>query len=164
MGRFEVVLEKCVGCGECLPACPYDALELENNIVVVNEKCTLCGACIDSCPYDALVLLKTEKPTEHPQDYKGVMVVAEQKRGVIQSVSYELLGAARRLAEDIDCSVSAVLIGNNMSSQAPKLIAYGADKVFLVQSKALAYFSDEAYTKTLTRIIREQKPEIVLDR
>jgi electron transfer flavoprotein alpha subunit len=162
MGRLEVVLEKCVGCGKCLNACPYDALELEGGVVVVNDKCTLCGACIDSCPYDALVLQKAERPTVSLQDYRGVMVVAEQKKGVVQSISYELLGVGRRLAEDSGGSLSAVLMGNNLSTGAEKLIAHGADKVFLVHSEKLDCFDDEAYTRILVRIVKDQKPEIVL--
>ncbi len=58
MARLEVVEEKCVGCGACLKACPYDALSIEGSLAAVNDRCTLCGACVDSCPYDALVLRK----------------------------------------------------------------------------------------------------------
>jgi len=163
MAWLEVVSEKCVGCGACLKACPYDALALEDKLAVVKENCTLCGACVDSCPFEALVMWKTDAPAPQvPGYYKGVMVVAEQKRGKIQSVSYELLGVGRRLAEDTESSLSAVLIGDGVDSQAQRLIAYGADKVFVAQSGALGPYNDEAYAAVLTRIIREQKPEIVI--
>ena len=163
MAWLEVVADKCVGCGACLKACPYDALTLEDKLAVVKESCTLCGACVDSCPYEALVLRTTAPASgEGLNGYKGVLVVAEQKRGVVQSVSYELLGVGRRLAEDTGGALSAVLIGKDLASQAKKLIAYGADKVFLVQSDRLEFFNDEAYSAVLCRVIREQKPEIVI--
>jgi len=163
MAWLEVVDEKCVGCGACLKACPYDALALEDKLAVVKESCTLCGACIDSCPYEALVLRKSvPEAGDGLSGYKGVLVVAEQKRGVVQSVSYELLGIGRRLAEDTGGALSAALIGEDVAPQAKRLIAYGADRVFLAQSEKLGFFSDEAYAHILCRIIREQKPEIVI--
>lgn len=163
MAWLEVVAEKCVGCGACLKACPYDALELEDKLAVVKESCTLCGACIDSCPYEALVLRKTVPGAgDGLSGYKGVLVVAEQKRGVVQSVSYELLGIGRTLAEDTGGALSAVLIGKDVAQQAKRLVAYGADRVILAQSEKLESFNDEAYANVLCRIIREQKPEIVI--
>jgi electron transfer flavoprotein alpha subunit len=163
MAWLEVVAEKCVGCGACLKACPYDALALEDKLAVVKESCTLCGACIDSCPYEALVLRKTVPGAgDGLSGYKGVLVVAEQKRGVVQSVSYELLGIGRTLAEDTGGALSAVLIGKDVAQQAKRLVAYGADRVILAQSEKLESFNDEAYANVLCRIIREQKPEIVI--
>jgi len=163
MAWLEVVAEKCVGCGACLKACPYDALALEDKLAVVKESCTLCGACIDSCPYEAFVLRKAAPQAgDGLSGYKGVLVVAEQKRGVVQSVSYELLGIGRRLAEDAGGALSAVLIGRDVAPQAKRLIAYGADRVFVAQSEKLEFFNDEAYTHVLCRVIREQKPEIVI--
>lgn len=162
MAWLEVVEEKCVGCGACLKACPYEALAIADNLAVVNDRCTLCGACVESCPYDALVLRKDGAAAGPPPDYRSVMVVAEQKRGAVQNVSFELLGAGRRLAEDTGTALTAVLIGHEVAPQAKRLIAFGADRVLVAQSKALEEFNDEAYAKVLTRIIREQKPEIVI--
>ena len=31
-------------------------------------------------------------------DYKGVMVFAEQRRGTVQKIAYELLGVGRRIS------------------------------------------------------------------
>ena len=75
MARLEVVEEKCVGCGACVTACPFNAITMENSLAAVNDRCTLCGACVEACPYGALVL---RKETAGPDaaaagGYRGVM-------------------------------------------------------------------------------------------
>lgn len=42
----------CLGYGDCVRICPFDALHLnENNLPVVDEeKCTACGNCVAECP------------------------------------------------------------------------------------------------------------------
>jgi heterodisulfide reductase subunit A len=52
----EVNEDLCSGCGICVPLCPYNARELdeEKNIAKVNEVlCKGCGACIAACPSGA---------------------------------------------------------------------------------------------------------------
>lgn len=48
----------CLGFGDCVTVCPFDAIHLnENNIPVVDyAKCTACGKCIQSCPKDIIIL------------------------------------------------------------------------------------------------------------
>ena len=49
--------ESCTGCGECVEACPLDAVEIENDIAVVNqEECGDCGSCTDVCPTEAITI------------------------------------------------------------------------------------------------------------
>ena len=46
--------DKCIGCGECVTACPNDACSLtENGIVTEADKCEVCGDCADVCPTEA---------------------------------------------------------------------------------------------------------------
>ena len=52
----KVEVEKCTGCGECVSACPLDAIVIQNNKAIVDDSCAECGACIDVCPNKALVL------------------------------------------------------------------------------------------------------------
>ena len=43
----------CLGCGDCVAACQFDAIHMdpERNVPVVDEaKCTACGACAKACP------------------------------------------------------------------------------------------------------------------
>ena len=49
--------EKCTGCGDCVEACPVEAIKLENELAVVDEdECTDCGTCQDECPNDAITV------------------------------------------------------------------------------------------------------------
>ncbi|MDP8235050.1 MAG: 4Fe-4S binding protein, partial [Candidatus Erginobacter occultus] len=163
MSGIQVITEKCVGCQLCLKSCPYGAISMEERLAVIDhDLCTLCGACVGACKFDAIVLRRERHGTEDLASYRGVWVVAEQKGGKIQSVTYELLGAGRSLADQREVELAAVLIGDGLEEAAADLIARGADKVFLADSPALAEFLDEPYSRILARLIREEKPEIVL--
>lgn len=50
-------LAKCNGCGDCVDACPTEALKVENEKIKVNEdECSDCGACVDTCEKGSLSL------------------------------------------------------------------------------------------------------------
>ncbi len=42
----------CLGYGDCVEACPFDAITMEEDglPVVDEEKCTACGKCVEACP------------------------------------------------------------------------------------------------------------------
>ncbi|MBN1596176.1 electron transfer flavoprotein subunit alpha/FixB family protein [candidate division FCPU426 bacterium] len=95
-------------------------------------------------------------------EYKDVWIYAEQRDGKMNSVSYELLGAGRKLADDLGEKLVAVLLGSGMKAEADELVAYGADKVFVVDSPVFAKFADEPYARALTNLAKEHKPAIIL--
>jgi heterodisulfide reductase subunit A len=50
--------ERCSGCGECVLACPYEAIELVEGKAEVNETlCKGCGTCVGHCLSKAITLL-----------------------------------------------------------------------------------------------------------
>lgn len=160
---IQIITEKCVGCGLCVKSCPYGAIAMEEKLAVIDhDQCTLCGACVDSCKFDAIVLRKDHEITEDLDSYRGVWVYAEQKKGEIQGVTFELLSAGRRLADRKEVELSAVLIGGEVAEEARELIRRGADRVYLIEDEKLTEFIDEPYSRILSRLIKEHKPEIVL--
>ncbi len=162
---IQIIVEKCTGCALCIKACPFDAIRLVHKKAIIDlDKCNLCGACVPSCKLKAILLEKSEATCVTPKikNYKGIWVFIEQKKGKVQSVSYELLGKAQELAKRLSCEVSGVLIGSHLDSQLDELIWRGTDNVILVEAPELANFQDEPYTNILIELIKKYKPEIVL--
>jgi len=160
-----VKLDKCTGCETCLESCPFDAIVIKNEMAYINEYCNSCMNCLSVCPEGAIIETEPEgQSTEQRQkieDYKDVFIFAEQREGKVASVSYELLGAGRRLADKLDTGLSAVLIGAT-AKEATELIKWGADRVFHCSGPALDKFNDDSYAFVLSNIINEHKPAIVL--
>jgi electron transfer flavoprotein alpha subunit len=94
--------------------------------------------------------------------YKGVWVYGEQRGGVLDGVALELLGEGRKLADQLQSPLSAVLIGENMEQAANLLIAHGADNVYVVDHASLKSFVDETYYDVFVQLVRMYMPEIIL--
>lgn len=93
---------------------------------------------------------------------KNVFVIAEQRDGKIMKVSYELVGKARELADDLGQDVVAVLMGSGVEAAAGDLAKAGADKVIVVDDPMLAEYVTEPYAKAVTAVIKANDPEIVI--
>jgi len=50
-----VVAEECVGCGDCIPVCPYTAISRVDGKAKINAAlCKGCGTCVATCPAGAI--------------------------------------------------------------------------------------------------------------
>ncbi|HDP69914.1 MAG TPA: electron transfer flavoprotein subunit alpha [Actinobacteria bacterium] len=159
---IKIDLSKCTGCKLCKKACMYNAIDIVEKKAYVNDKCTLCAACVSVCKYEAIFIKKENKPILNLSEYKGVWVFAEQRRGELAGVVFELLGEGRKLAKDLKVELSVVLLGENISNLADELIYCGADRVYLVDDPILKDCLEDVYSNTLVRMIEKYKPEIVL--
>ncbi len=134
-------------------------------IIIDPLKCVVCGACITACPFDAISEEEREKPAKATVDlesYTNVWVFAEQFEGEIQSITYELLGEGRKLADELGMKLCAVILGSGISEKGPELVARGADHVYMADHPDLAHFQDERYAAVLVDLIRQHKPNIML--
>ena len=166
---IRILDDKCTGCTLCVRACPFAAITMqekaardERAVAVIGPECTLCGACVPACKFDAIELIVEQRKPVDKTKYRNVWIVAEQKRGVVQSVTYELLGAGRELANKRGSELHVVLMGHEMNGACGELIARGADVVHYMAGADFAEYQDEPYSRVLCRLVNKYKPEIVL--
>jgi electron transfer flavoprotein alpha subunit len=94
--------------------------------------------------------------------YTNVWVVAEMLAGKVQPVTFELIGAARRLADARHAQVWVVLMGYGAAAQAGCLFQFGADTAVVVDDSRLAGFSEEVEARVMVRLIKKYTPEIII--
>ena len=92
----------------------------------------------------------------------AIWVVAETLGGELRPITLELLGRSCEIADMLDTSVEAVLLGEDAGHHAGALTAYGADTVLLAQDERLANYEVSLYTDVLADAIREHRPYAVL--
>ena len=95
-------------------------------------------------------------------EYKGVMIYGEVTEGKLVSITTELLGCGRKLADDLGQELCAVLVGNAISSLAQEAIAFGADKVYVVDDPLLKDYQTDSYVLTLEKVVKQVMPQILI--
>jgi electron transfer flavoprotein alpha subunit len=165
MAKLIIDAKTCIGCEACVPICPFGALSMKDEVAAVDEKCTFCGACVDVCPVSAITLEKDEKAvTIDTSAYKDVWVFVEHERGKISSVSFELLGQGRTLADALGCRLCGMLLcsSEGIDGFIKETIAYGAEKVYVTESPLLKEYRTDPYASGASNLIRKYQPEVVL--
>lgn len=166
---IKIVRENCTGCGRCIDACLYGALELAGDKINVNDKCQLCNACVSVCDYEAIKIEKEISNSKSvrandysPLLYRGILIFAEQREDKLHNVALELLSLGRNLSDKLKEELSAVMIGENIDAGAQELTEYGADIIYTASGIKLKEYHTLAYTKIFCDLILKIKPEIVL--
>jgi ferredoxin len=54
VNKSTILKAQCVGCGDCVRACPVTAIKMDRGKAVINvEKCVGCRTCVLTCSYGA---------------------------------------------------------------------------------------------------------------
>jgi len=93
---------------------------------------------------------------------KGVMVYGELRDRGLASVTTELLGCGRKLADDLKENLSCLLAGDKVSEAAKEAIAFGADKVYIVEDALLKEYQADSYIQVVEKLVKEISPRITL--
>lgn len=96
------------------------------------------------------------------EDFKGIWVFCEQRGGELMPTDFELISEGRKLADDLGCELTGVLLGENVEGLAKELGGYGADKVLVCDSPLLRDYTTDGYTKVICELVKEHKPEALL--
>lgn len=91
-----------------------------------------------------------------------VLVLAEHDGDSLRSISLELLGAARRIADDLGHGVKVVAFGAGATAAAKEAILYGADAGFAAEDAALDEYYSDSWASALSDVINQLEPSVVL--
>jgi electron transfer flavoprotein alpha subunit len=98
-------------------------------------------------------------------------VFIEQEDGRVHPVSWELLGVARRLAEEIQdelaeideqAVVEGVLLGDQVEALAKEAFRYGAERVYLLDDPLFKHYRNGPYYTNLVSVVQKYQPEVLL--
>lgn len=95
-------------------------------------------------------------------EYKGVMVCGELADGKLASITTELLGCARTLADQLKEEVSCLLASDTVGEASKEAIAFGADKVYMVENATLKEYQADSYMPVVEKLVKDISPRIIL--
>ena len=94
--------------------------------------------------------------------FKNVWVFCEQRQGKMMPTTFELISEGRKLADELGVELCGILLGDDVDGIAAELGGYGADKVYVCNSPLLKNYTTDGYTKVISDVVEELKPEIML--
>ena len=101
----------CLGCGDCVTACPFDAIHMDENglPVVSEEKCVACGACVKACPRNII-----ELRNKGAKDRRVFVCCVNKDKGNIarKACTAACIGCGKCVKE---CPFEAITLENNLA-------------------------------------------------
>ena len=94
---------------------------------------------------------------------KNIFVYCEiTEEGHVADVSLELCSKGYKLAKELDVELNAIAIGDNLSSIADEVSAFGVNNLFLAEDKKLFPYLNLPHSSIVSKILKEQEADIVL--
>jgi electron transfer flavoprotein alpha subunit len=92
----------------------------------------------------------------------STLVYCESSEGRLSTMSTEILGGGRELADALGHPLLAVLVGQEAALVADEAIAFGADIVYILDHPLLSDYQPEAYAQAIEQLITEIAPKVVI--
>lgn len=106
-GGFKSCAFACLGFGNCVNACNFDAIHIAGGVAEVNtEKCVGCGACVKACPKGLILLV--------PKTAKYVVKCSSKDKGIDTKNSCKAGCIGCKMCEK-NCPSDAIHVENNLA-------------------------------------------------
>ena len=92
----------------------------------------------------------------------NVYVYCELEGTTVADVSLELLTKGRKLANQLNCQLEALLIGNGLEGVEKQVLPYGVDKVHVFDAPELFPYTSLPHASILINLFKEENPQICL--
>lgn len=89
----------------------------------------------------------------------SILIYAESTEGKLKKVAFELASYAKKVAESIGTSVTAITIN---TSDVSELSKYGVDKILKVSNDKLVGFSAKAYADVIKQAAQKEASKLIL--
>lgn len=102
----------CLGCGDCVAACPFDAVHMNETTglpEVDDGKCVACGACVKACPRHII-----ELRNKGPKDRRVFVSCVNKDKGAVarKACKAACIGCMKCAKE---CPFGAITVENNLA-------------------------------------------------
>lgn len=91
-----------------------------------------------------------------------ILVVAEQREGKLNRVSWETVAAAQAIAAETGATVEAAVFGSGIAGIAGEIAGKKLAKVYAIESPALARYEPDGVVAALKAFIQQRQPALVL--
>src|SRR5246500_3684601 len=91
-----------------------------------------------------------------------ILLIAEQREGKFNKVSFETLAAAQQIVQHTKGSLTGLVIGKGVAPLADDLAASQLDEVLLVEHDLLEKYTPDGFSLALRQVIESTKPDLVL--
>ena len=92
----------------------------------------------------------------------SILVVLEQRDGVLHKSSLEALSAAQQMGAALNARVFAGVLGSGVEAAAQTVAGYKLDKVHAIDHELLKQYTPDGYTAALKQLIETYRPTWVL--
>jgi len=91
-----------------------------------------------------------------------ILVVLENQRGKIHPFSIEAVAAGQKFAEQLNCELSILCLGEKVDDLKSQAQNFKANKLITAQHTMIDMYSADGYSKVLSDVISEFSPKYVL--
>jgi electron transfer flavoprotein alpha subunit len=93
---------------------------------------------------------------------RDVIVLVEHRSNEVESITYQMLGAGRKLAHGLGGQLLALVIGHEPGRITESLRDKGMDKILIVDEPALSQAGPEAQAHVIAEVARQTAPRLLL--
>ena len=95
-------------------------------------------------------------------EYKGILVCGEVADGNLASITTELLGCGRKLADELKEELSCLLISDSVGEASKEAIAFGADRIYTVEDPSLKEYQADSFIQATEKVAKDVSPRAIL--
>jgi len=92
----------------------------------------------------------------------GILVFTEHRDGALNKTSFEAIAAAQSLGQQLQQSVTAVILGSGVNNLAQEIAAFDVAGVVYAENEKLAEYTPDGYTDAMERVVRALSPQYVV--